>query len=86
MESEIHLRGAGARSESLARMVAAGGVIKNRAMLIGGASGTNGFLGCTGLKLSEGEGIASVPAPRAVSPMRSCSSLSVSDGLEGREL
>ncbi len=61
MESECHLKGAGANSESLTRVVAAGGNVTNRTMLIGEANGTKGFVGCDGLKLSaEGE-VLSVP-------------------------
>lgn len=67
MESEIRLTGAGARSESITRMVAAGGMIVNRAMLVGEAARAKGFLGCNGLKLSDAGEIFSEPALRALS-------------------
>src|SRR3546814_7554208 len=53
MESEIHLKGVNARSESIARMVTGGGTITNRTTLVGEGRDTKGFLGCNGLKLSE---------------------------------
>lgn len=62
VETETELREPGARSESLARMVSAGGTIHNRAHLIGGAPNTNGFLGCDGLKLGEQGEILAVPS------------------------
>jgi Fe-S cluster assembly scaffold protein SufB len=62
LDSEIHLKGAGAHSESITRMVTAGGSITNKAMLIGEAAGTKGFLGCNGLKLNDEGEILSVPA------------------------
>lgn len=67
MESETYLQGAGASSESITRMVTAGGVITNRATLIGEAAGSKGFLGCNGLKLTDEGEIFSVPALRALS-------------------
>jgi hypothetical protein len=51
IETQSHLGGSGAKSEDMARMVSAGGRITNNAILVGEASGTNGFLGCDGLKL-----------------------------------
>ncbi|MEM6490641.1 MAG: SufD family Fe-S cluster assembly protein [Pseudomonadota bacterium] len=57
----------GARSESIARMVSAGGVIANDALLVGDAPGTNGFLGCDGLLLSSDGEITATPALRAKS-------------------
>ncbi|AMK22947.1 MULTISPECIES: SufD family Fe-S cluster assembly protein [Sphingomonadaceae] len=62
MESEIHLKGGGAHSESLTRMVSAGGSISNKALLVGEAKATKGFLGCNGLKLTEQGEILSVPS------------------------
>lgn len=66
MDSETWLQGANARSESVTRMVTAGGVISNRATLIGDAAGVSGFLGCNGLKLTDEGEIFSVPALRAL--------------------
>ena len=66
-EGETYLTAPGARSESVARMVSAGGSIINRALLVGQASGTNGFLGCDGLKLSDTGEILAVPALQAES-------------------
>ena len=60
--SETRLVGEGARSEDLARMVSAGGRIVNDALLIGDAAGTNGFLGCDGLKLTDTGEIQAVPS------------------------
>ncbi len=57
----------GARSESIARMVSAGGTITNNALLIGAAEHTNGFLGCDGLLLSSDGEITATPALRAKS-------------------
>ena len=68
MESDIHLKGRGARSDSITRMVTAGGRISNRNMLVGAAPGTRGFLGCDGLKLGEAGEIVSVPGLNARSP------------------
>jgi len=67
LESDTYLQGAGARSESITRMVTAGGIISNRAMFIGEAAATRGFLGCNGLKLSDAGEIFSAPALRALS-------------------
>ncbi|WP_454887569.1 SufD family Fe-S cluster assembly protein [Sphingomonas oryzagri] len=67
MDSETRLQGAGASSESITRMVTAGGVITNRATLVGEAAGARGFLGCNGLKLNDDGEIFSVPALRALS-------------------
>ena len=66
-ESETYLTAPGARSQSVARMVSAGGSILNRALLVGQASGTSGFLGCDGLKLSDTGEILAVPALQAES-------------------
>ena len=66
-ESETYLTAPGARSESVARMVSAGGSIVNRALLVGQAAGVSGFLGCDGLKLSDTGEIVAVPALRAES-------------------
>ncbi|MEJ6395895.1 SufD family Fe-S cluster assembly protein [Gymnodinialimonas sp. 2305UL16-5] len=66
IETETQLSAPGATSEDVARMVSAGGQIVNNALLIGGASGTNGFLGCDGLKLSDVGEIIAVPALRAI--------------------
>ncbi len=63
--SETHLTGAGARSENLTRMVSAGGRIVNDAVLVGDAAGTQGFLGCDGLKLREAGEIVGVPSLQA---------------------
>jgi len=60
-ENETHLKGPGARCESLMRMVTAGGDITNRNMLVGDAAETKGFLGCDGLKLTDEGTIVSVP-------------------------
>jgi hypothetical protein len=65
IETETHLNGSGAKSEDLARMVSAGGTIINNASLVGNAAGTNGFLGCDGLKLTDRGEITAVPALRA---------------------
>ncbi|RIA46369.1 hypothetical protein DFR49_0910 [Hephaestia caeni] len=66
MDSETWLEGQGSRCESVTRMVTGGGVISNRATLIGGAAGVSGFLGCNGLKLTDEGEIFSVPALRAL--------------------
>ena len=66
-ETETYLKGPGARAESIARMVSAGGSITNRALLVGQARGTNGFLGCDGLKLSDKGEILAVPSLQAES-------------------
>ncbi|MEM6440320.1 MAG: SufD family Fe-S cluster assembly protein [Pseudomonadota bacterium] len=63
--TETRLEGPGATSEDMARMVSAGGRILNDAVLIGDAAGTNGFLGCDGLKLADTGEIAAIPALRA---------------------
>lgn len=65
VRSETTLAGAGARSEDITRMVSAGGTIVNDAVLIGAAPGTQGFLGCDGLKLGEKGEIVAVPSLRA---------------------
>ncbi len=62
MDSEIYLQGEGAQSESISRMVSAGGNITNNARLIGDADNSKGFLGCDGLKLNEVGEILSTPA------------------------
>ncbi|MEM9637381.1 MAG: SufD family Fe-S cluster assembly protein [Pseudomonadota bacterium] len=65
IDTETHLVGPGARSEDVARMVSAGGTIVNNAHLVGKAAGTNGFLGCDGLKLTDRGAITAVPALQA---------------------
>lgn len=65
IETETHLTGSGAKSEDVARMVSAGGTIINNARLVGDAAGTNGFLGCDGLKLTDRGEITAVPALQA---------------------
>lgn len=62
MDTETRLVGRGARSEDVARMVSAGGRIVNNALLVGEAAGTNGFLGCDGLKLTDKGEINAVPS------------------------
>ncbi|PIE46082.1 MAG: hypothetical protein CSA45_00730 [Gammaproteobacteria bacterium] len=62
MDSEIYLQGEGAQSESISRMVSAGGSITNNARLIGNAGNSKGFLGCDGLKLNDDGEILSTPA------------------------
>ncbi|MEM6635555.1 MAG: SufD family Fe-S cluster assembly protein [Pseudomonadota bacterium] len=66
IETDTHLNGTGARSEDVSRMVSAGGTIINNARLVGAASGTNGFLGCDGLKLTNRGEITAVPALQAI--------------------
>lgn len=61
MESESHLQGNGAESESLTRMVSAGGDIITKALLVGEVEGTKGFIGCDGLKLAKEGEILSIP-------------------------
>ncbi|WP_147105239.1 SufD family Fe-S cluster assembly protein [Tateyamaria sp. syn59] len=65
IETETHLLGAGATSEDVARMVAAGGTIINVARLVGDSAGTSGFLGCDGLKLTDRGDIVAVPELKA---------------------
>jgi len=65
IETETHLARPGATSEDVARMVSAGGRIVNNALLVGDAAGTNGFLGCDGLKVSDTGEIEAVPSLRA---------------------
>lgn len=65
--TETTLMAPGARSESIARMVSAGGTITNNALLIGDAPETHGFLGCDGLLLSSDGEITATPALRAKS-------------------
>ncbi len=62
MDSEVYLQGEGAQSESISRMVSAGGSIVNNARLIGEAGNSKGFLGCDGLKLNDAGEIHSTPA------------------------
>ena len=62
MKSEIVLAGSGARSEDITRMVSAGGTITSDALLIGDAPGTQGFLGCDGLKLNKTGEIMAIPS------------------------
>ncbi|MEM6382564.1 MAG: SufD family Fe-S cluster assembly protein [Pseudomonadota bacterium] len=66
-DTQTTLTAPGARSESIARMVSAGGTITNDALLIGDAPGTNGFLGCDGLLLSSDGEITATPALKAKS-------------------
>lgn len=66
-ETETTLAAPGARAESVARMVSAGGTIVNNAMLIGAARGTSGFLGCDGLKLTDEGDVIAVPSLKAQS-------------------
>lgn len=65
METETRLTAAGAKSQDIARMVSAGGRIVNNALLIGDAAGTNGFLGCDGLKLNDTGEILATPSLKA---------------------
>ncbi|MEM8824333.1 MAG: SufD family Fe-S cluster assembly protein [Pseudomonadota bacterium] len=65
-DTVTHLTAPGAQCESLARMVAAGGIILNRARLVGEASETVGFLGCDGLKLSDAGALEAVPSLTAI--------------------
>ncbi|WP_420353457.1 SufD family Fe-S cluster assembly protein [Paenirhodobacter sp.] len=67
MDSEIRLTGRGASSDSVTRMVTAGGHITNRNLLVGAAPGTRGFLGCDGLRLGAAGEIVSIPGLRAES-------------------
>lgn len=64
-ESETYLTAPGARCESVARMVSAGGTIINNALLVGEAQETIGFLGCDGLKLTDTGEIVAVPSLKA---------------------
>jgi Fe-S cluster assembly scaffold protein SufB len=66
MESQTRLVGPGASAESLVRMVTDGGDITNRSELIGEAHGVRGYLGCDGLKLTDGGQLESSPALRAI--------------------
>ncbi|XWN31127.1 MAG: SufD family Fe-S cluster assembly protein [Devosia sp.] len=61
-ETETRLAAPGAHSQSVARMVSAGGRIENRALLVGEAGDTVGFLGCDGLKLTDKGEIVAVPS------------------------
>ena len=65
--SETWLTEPGAQAENVARMVSAGGRIVNRALLVGSAPRTSGFLGCDGLKLSEAGEILAEPSLKAES-------------------
>jgi len=65
IDDRITLAGSGARSESMTRMVTAGGTITNNALLIGDAADTTGFLGCDGLKLTDRGEIIAIPALQA---------------------
>lgn len=65
IRTETHLAGEGARSEDVTRMVSAGGRIVNDALLVGDAPGTQGFLGCDGLKLGASGEIIAVPSLQA---------------------
>ncbi|WP_211365133.1 SufD family Fe-S cluster assembly protein [Rhodovulum strictum] len=66
LASETRLIAPGARSQDVTRMVSAGGVIENRALLVGAAAGTEGFLGCDGLKLTDAGEIRAVPSLSAL--------------------
>ncbi|MEM9355084.1 MAG: SufD family Fe-S cluster assembly protein [Pseudomonadota bacterium] len=61
-DTTTYLTAPGARSESIARMVSAGGTITNQAVLVGDASDTTGFLGCDGLKLTDDGAIVAIPS------------------------
>lgn len=63
--SGIVLAGDGAKAESIARMVTAGGRITNRSTLVGNGENTQGYLGCDGLKLGDDGQILSAPALEA---------------------
>ena len=65
IDDQITLAASGARSESMTRMVSAGGTITNNALLIGDAADTTGFLGCDGLKLTDRGEIIAIPALQA---------------------
>ena len=65
IDDQITLAAPGARSESVTRMVTAGGTITNNALLIGDAAETSGFLGCDGLKLTDTGEIVAIPALQA---------------------
>ena len=65
VDDHITLAASGARSESVTRMVTAGGTITNDALLVGDAADTSGFLGCDGLKLTDTGEIIAVPALQA---------------------
>ncbi|MEM1429102.1 MAG: SufD family Fe-S cluster assembly protein [Pseudomonadota bacterium] len=65
MRTETRLMGDGAKSEDITRMVSAGGRIVNDAVLIGEAAGSQGFLGCDGLKLGASGEIVAVPSLQA---------------------
>lgn len=62
LRSNTYLKGTGAVSEDIARMVSAGGSIANEAFLYGEAAGASGFLGCDGLKLTDMGDITAVPS------------------------
>ncbi|HDR29466.1 SufD family Fe-S cluster assembly protein [Rhodovulum sp.] len=66
LASETRLTATGARSQDVTRMVSAGGTIVNDALLVGAAAGTEGFLGCDGLKLSDAGEIRAVPSLSAL--------------------
>lgn len=66
IETTVELNGVGSASESITRMVAAGGNITNKSTLAGSGENSKGFLGCDGLKLDDEGEIFSVPALRAV--------------------
>lgn len=65
VDDQITLAAPGAKSESMTRMVTAGGTITNNALLIGDASDTSGFLGCDGLKLTDTGEVIAIPALQA---------------------
>lgn len=59
------LAGEGARAESVARMVADGGVVHHTATIVGRGDGSRGHLACDGLKTSAPGELTSIPALRA---------------------
>lgn len=65
MITRTDLKGKGARSEQVARMVSDGGEIRNESTLVGSAAGVSGFLECDGLMLADSGYIDSVPSLQA---------------------
>jgi len=64
--SETRLTAPGAKSKDVTRMVSAGGTIVNEALLVGAAAGSEGFLGCDGLKLKDTGEIRALPSLQAL--------------------
>lgn len=62
MASTVVLTGPGAQAEQVARMVADGGVIRNRSTLRATVADARGFLECDGLMLKDSGQIESIPA------------------------